>query len=353
MVSCETETSCTFSEAISHYILSNYQQHVSDFTIPKRHSHYFLSFDQQEVSDITHFVLENAVSSKHFSLWPKESEWCCPFFWRIVSLHLVLWISEGEHYCPFLWKGSLFTSCPMTNRKWVTLHISWRYSHGILTYDKTVCQLCCTLFWAVLWFFITNLFLWPTGSEWHYIFSERQSDLITSCPMSIRMWVILPVFSERLFHYRPTSGCKWCPFIWKTVHHILSYDHQDVSDICLKASLTTSESYPMIIRRLVTHIVHGWMAVSLTHLVLWPTVGEWHCTVFWRVVSTHLFMPQTGCEALCSWPTIVSELVSTDCERLCLVYYVYFWSCIDCEIQFHANQILKLFPDTSGSIGEQ
>ena len=94
--------------------------------------------------------------------------------------------------------SSLITCCPMTirEREWVTWHILWKaWSH---------------------------LILWPTGSEWHCTFCERQS------------------------------------------HHIFSYDQQEVSDIAhfVKDSLITS--FPMVNRLWVTsHIL--WRAVS-SHL---------------------------------------------------------------------------------------
>ena len=81
----------------------------------------------------------------------------------------------------------------------------------------------------------SHLFLWLTVCEWHYPFCE--SSLITSCPMANRMWVIL---------------------------HI----------IFCEGSLITS--FPITNSQWV--ILHTpWKAFS-SHIFLWPTASEWHCT---------------------------------------------------------------------------
>ena len=80
----------------------------------------------------------------------------------------------------------------------------------------------------------SHLFLWPTASEWYCKFCERQSD------------------------------------------HIFSYGQQEVSGIThfVKGSLITS--FPMTNSLWVAlHIL--WKTVS-SHLFLWPTGSEWHCT---------------------------------------------------------------------------
>ncbi len=146
-----SEWHCTFCEMLSHHILSYYQQRVSD---------------------ITH--LWKAVSS-HLFLWLTASEWHCTFCERLSS-HLFLWPTASESHCTFckrqshhlfsydqqqvshdivhfvkgslitfdqqsvsdiahFVKGSLITFFPITNSKWVTLHICERLSHHIFAYD--------------------------------------------------------------------------------------------------------------------------------------------------------------------------------------------------------------------------
>ena len=120
-----------------------------------------------------------------------NSEWVtCTLFCKAVSSHPFLWptqvVSDTLHICerqshgifsydqqrvsvvaPFV-KGSLITSFPMTNSKWVTLHILWKA--------------------------VSHLYLWPTGSEWHCTLCERH--LITSFPMTNSLWVTLHILQK-------------------------------------------------------------------------------------------------------------------------------------------------------------
>ena len=286
----------------SHHIFSYNQQKVGDFahfvkaisshpflwptesewhcTFCESQSHHIFSYDQQGVSDIAHFVKGNLITSFLMT----NREWVTLYnLWKAVSLHLSLWSTVcSEWHCTFEFcerqshhifsydqqygavsgmalfvKGSLITSFPITNRKWVTLHILW----------KPVSP---------------HLFLWPTGSEWHCTFCESQShhifsydqqgvndivhfvkgSLITSFPMTNRKWVILHI-------------------LWNSERqsHIFSYDQQYVSDIAHFVKSSLIMSFPMTNSLWVTlHIL--WKAVS-SHLFLWPTDSEWHCT-FWK-----------------------------------------------------------------------
>ena len=145
---------------------------------------------------VTLHILWKAIWS-HVFLWPTASEWHCTFcetslitcfpmtnrkwvtlhiLWKAVWSHLFLWPTASEWHCTFcerqsdhifsydqqqvsdiahFVKGSLITFFPMTNRKWVTLHILWK----------------------AVW---SYLFLWPTACEWHCTLCERQSDHIFS-----------------------------------------------------------------------------------------------------------------------------------------------------------------------------
>ena len=163
----------------------------------RQESHHILSYDQQKVSGIAQFcerlitscpmtnslwvtlstILEASlitwcpmttswlVTSWTFLLlrailsclvlWPTESELHCTLVWMPISSHLQQAVSEIALFC----KANLTTSCPITNRKWVTLHFlkgnlitscsmtnrKWacgiahfceRQSCHILTYDK-------------------------------------------------------------------------------------------------------------------------------------------------------------------------------------------------------------------------
>ena len=262
-------------------------------TFCERQSHCIFSYDQQYVSDIAHFVKGSLIASFPMtnSLWVTLH-----ILWKAVSLHLFLWPTASEwHYtfcerqshCIFSYdqqgvsdiahfvKGSLIASCPMTNSLWVTLHILWK---------------------AVS----LHLFLWPTASEWHCKFCERQShcifsydqqlvsdiahfvkgSLIASFPMTHSEWVTLHILWKAVSLHLllwPT-GSEWhCSSCERQSHCIFCYDQQQVSDIAhfVKGSLIAS--VPMTNRESVTlHIL--WKAVSL-HLFLWPTGSEWHCTV--------------------------------------------------------------------------
>ena len=198
---------------------------------------------------MTLHILWKAISS-HLFLWPIGSEWHWTFMkgslitsvpmtnrgwvtldilWNVVSSHLLLWQTVCEWHYTFC-ESSLITSFPMTNRKWVTLHILW--NQGVITsFPMTNSEwvTLCILWKAVL----LHLVLWPTGSEWHCTFCERQ------------------------------------------YHHICSYDQQGVSDIAhfVKGSLSHHIfSYDKQLVSVVTlHIL--WKAISL-HLFLWPTGSE-------------------------------------------------------------------------------
>ena len=190
-IACEWH--CTFCEK---HIFSYDQQEVSDIghfvkgslitslpmttvcewqscTFCERQSHQIFSYDQQRVNDIAHFVkgslirsfamtnslwvtlhiLWKAVSSD-LSPWPTACEWHCTFCER--QSHQIFFydqqqVSDNAHFV----KGSLIRSFPMTNRELVTLHILWKQVPS-------------------------DLFLWPTASEWHCTFCETLSHYIFS-----------------------------------------------------------------------------------------------------------------------------------------------------------------------------
>ena len=287
-------------------------------TFCERRSDHTFSYDQQQVGDIAHLVKEGLITSfpmtnrewvtlhivwktvwSHLFLWPTGCEWHCTFCER-RSDHIFSYDQQLVSDIAHVVKDSLITSFPMTNSKWVTLHILWKK----------------------VW---SHLFLWPTGSEWRCTLCERQSDhifsydqqvvsdiahfvkgsLITSFPMTNSLWVTLHMLWKAVWSHLflwPT-GCEWhCTFCERRSDHIFSYDQQPVSDIAhfVKGSLITS--FPMTNREWVTlHIL--WKAVW-SQLFLWWTACEWHFT-FCERQSDHIFAP---------WPT-ACEWHCTFCER--------------------------------------
>ncbi len=255
------------------------------------------------------------------------------FLWQIVcEWHCIFCEGQSGHICSYdqqrvsdihiLWKSSHITSFPMTNRLLVTLHILWK---------------------AVS----SHLLLWSTASELHYIFCERQpphifpydqqqvSDIAHFLQrqhhhiflMTNSLWVTLHILKRWSHHilsydqklvsdnenfmkgilttFSSMTNREWVKLqiLWGAVSHIFSCDQQFVSDIAnfVTSSLITSSA--MINREWVTlHLL--WIAIW-SHIFLWPTVCEWHCTFCeWQ---SHLLL----------WPT--------DCE----------WHCTFCERQFH------------------
>jgi len=134
--------------------------------------------------------------------------------------------------------------------------------------------------WAilqVLWKIVkSHLSLWPTGSELDC--TSVKGSLITSL-MTNSGWVTYHI-------------CEWHSY------QIFSFDQQQVSDKVahfVEGSLITSfpitnsewvtlhtlwkavsSTFPMTNREWVT--LHILWKIVLSHLSLWPTVGEWHYT---------------------------------------------------------------------------
>ena len=111
------ERRCTVCGRQSHQIFSYDNREWVTANFKSQSPHQSLSYDQQLVSDVAHFV-----------------------------------------------KGSLITSCPMTNREWATLHI--------------------------LSMAVSTTHIWPTACEWHCTFSERSHDIFS---MTNSLWVTLHI----------------------------------------------------------------------------------------------------------------------------------------------------------------
>ena len=145
-------------------------------------------------------------------------------------------------------------------RLWVILQALWK--EVLLHLWPTVCEQHCTFCDVAV---LLHLFLWLKGCEWHctwckkqspHIFSYDQQDvsdiahlaqgsLITSFPMTNRLWVtlhiLLKVVSSHLFL---VTNRKWVTLhiCERQSHHIFPYDQQEVSGHCTfcKGSLFTS-----------------------------------------------------------------------------------------------------------------
>ena len=212
-----------------------------------------------------HMFLQSC--SMYLSLMTNSLMWVTwlHILWKQSHCHILSYdqqqvVSDIAHFV----KGSLVTSFPMTNSKWVTLHILWK---------------------AVS----SHLFPWLTASEWHCTFCEGQShhifsydqqlvsdiahfvkySFITSFPITNSMWVTLHILWKIHLFLSPT-GSEWlCTFCERQSHHIFSYHQQRVSDIVhfVKGSLITS--FPITHSLWVTLYILWWAALS--HLFLHMT----------------------------------------------------------------------------------
>ncbi len=232
---------------------------------------------------------------------------------QAISSHLFLCqqhVSDNAHFV----KASLITSFPMTNRMWAILQLLWKpvsWFNNTFSSDQ---QAVSDIAFCVSW----HVFLWPTGSEWHCTFCEREFDhivsydqqavsgivhfvkgsLITSVPITNSLWVILHIYEGSLitsFHLTnrewailhilwqavsshlflwPTACVWYCTFCDRQSHHHFSYDQQPVSDIAHFVTGSLIISFPMTNSWwVILHIL--WKAVS-SHVFLWPTESEWH-----------------------------------------------------------------------------
>ncbi len=185
-------------------------------------------------------------------------------------------VSDAVHVV----KENLITPYTMTDRKWITLHILWRAvsSHPIL---------------------------WPTGSEWHYTFCERQFHHIlifsyyhqqvstitysaSSSLITCLLWWIASEWhctfyegqSHHMFSCIWSTGSEWHMHKYeRKSHYILSYDQQKVSDIAhvVKGSLLSYDQQEV---GNIAHFVKGKLVTSFpvtNSLMTWlpMTNGLW------------------------------------------------------------------------------
>ena len=191
----------------------------------ERQSHHTFSYDQQHVSDIAHFMKGSLIT------WPTASEWHCTFCER-QSHHTFSYDQQVVSDIAHFYERQLIHHIFSYDQQRVS-DIAHFVKGNLVTsfsYDQQRVSNIAHFVKGV----ITHLFLWPTASEWCCTFCESQS------------------------------------------HHIFSYDQQQVSGIVNFVKDSHITSFPMTNRQWVTlHIM--WTTVS-SHLYLWPTACEWHCT---------------------------------------------------------------------------
>ena len=142
---------------------------------------------------------------------------------KALSSHFILWWAASEQHCTFC-ERQLITSFPMTNSKRVTLHILWMAvsSHHLLLL---------------------------TACEWHHLMNGTNHIVLYN--QQLVSHIAHFVTGSLIFSYDWQLVCN-ITHLWKA-HHTFSYHQQRVCDIVL------------------------WKAVS-SHLSFLPTASEpWHC----------------------------------------------------------------------------
>ena len=218
----------------------------------------------------------------------------------------------------------------MINRKWVTLPILW---NGLITVFPMAKSLWVTL--CIPWKAVSShLFVWPTGSEWHCKFCERQSCHIFC--MANRQWVALHILWKAvtsclflwsklvsgiahfvkgsLITMLPMTNSMWVQlyiYEWQS-HHMFSYDQQQVSDVShfVKGNLITFD------QKLVSDIAHflacilsipAWtFDISLHPIILESEyiVVFFLCLLFYTIIITDCKI------SFQQWPTCTSRNLS-------------------------------------------
>ena len=114
MMTSMSVTLSIFLKAVSLYILSYVQQLVRDIAqSSERQSHHILSYYvQQLVSNIAHFP-----ESQFITILYHDQQLVSEIALHEVSLHIVPMTNSWSVTLHIFLKGSLITSCLMTNRK--------------------------------------------------------------------------------------------------------------------------------------------------------------------------------------------------------------------------------------------
>ena len=233
-----SEWHCTFCERQSHHIFSCGQQEVSDM------AHFvkgilITSFPMTNREWVTLHILWNAVSS-HFFLWWTVCEYCT--FLKRQSHNVFSYDKQKVSLdIAHFMKGRLIPSFLMTNRKWVILHILWKAL--IISFPMTNSEwVTLHILWKAV---SSHLFICLTACEWHCTFCERElhhifsydqqkvsdipdfvkGSLITSFPMTNRKWVKFTFSESHSSHLFPwPTASEWhCTFCERQSHHIFSF----------------------------------------------------------------------------------------------------------------------------------
>ena len=148
-------------------------QIVSDIGSFEKQSNHSLSYKHRRLAA----CYADLVVQKMTFLPMVNSKWVTlPILWKVISSHLFLthslWVT-----LQIFWKtvsSHFFT----TNREWVTLHIVWKAVSSHLFLWPTGSEWHCTFCDRNT--VSSGLSLWPTACEWHFTFCEKQSDHITN-----------------------------------------------------------------------------------------------------------------------------------------------------------------------------
>jgi len=215
-----------------------------------------------------------------------------PYCWQEVSIieyfcgrqpHLIFSCDQKQvsDTAQFL-TGILVMSFPLINSGWVT---------------------CCEK--------QSHPFLWPTGSELHCIFHERQSHHF---PMTNSLWVTLHILSKAVsslffpYDQQQVSDITHCvkdgslvtliisfamtnslwvtwAFCARQLHHFFCYDQQDVSDM---VTLQVSQNHILSYDNSLWVTLNIFWKTASSHLFQWPTVCEGHCIFCKSQSLTHI-----------------------------------------------------------------
>ena len=318
-------------------------------------------YDQQVVSDIAHFVK----GSLFYFLWPTGCGWYCTFcdgslitficydlqlvsdfahFVKAILITSVLWPTASEWHHTFCeWQSFHILSYDYQQVSDI-VHLHERQSHHILSYNQRVSDMVFVKGNLVTSY---NQQLVSHIQVRHFV----NGSLISSFPMTNRMWVILQILQKAVLWHIFLTNSKWMisHIVWKLVTSHLLLSQQLVSDMAnfAKVSLITSFSMTTVCEwhcifcgRQSHHIFSNeWQEVGdIAHFVKGSLVPSLHITnrmwvtlhILWKAVPSHLFLSLTACKCHCTWfsesqshPHLFVWLTGSECH------------CTFCEQKFH------------------
>ena len=193
-----SESHCIFCERQSHHLLWQLVSHIAHFVTGSLifsydwqlvcnithlwKAHHTFSYHQQRVCDI---VLWKAVSSHLFFF--TNSKWALTLciLWKVASSHPFLWPTASKWHCTFCDRQS-HHNFPMTNSKWVKLHIVWKavpLSHHFHD-QKLVSDIA---------HFVKAVLLHDQQGVSDIALSVKGNFITSSIPMTNSKWVILHI----------------------------------------------------------------------------------------------------------------------------------------------------------------